>query len=525
MSRTDNASAYRPTSLDFINLPNPIEPDGSGSQKHPLNGTPRLEKARLDSASNQDLFKLILDRNDERPPKRQKPSDTALLDLPRLPVRNPAKRLRIPPTLSGLHQPPPDAGLLPSISVEQPQVLPPRHSDQVVHDNREKAVEKTNSTSAPSQKNESAKTSSQPSKQKQKRGKRNKWSDEETEDLLKGVARFGIGNWTKILKCPDYDFHLRTALDLKDRFRVCRPDDYRSTKDQPATERSVIVKGPVPERVSDDKLAKLGITEAFGKKAGRSGYTDAEDDALFRGFEKYGHQWAKIRSDSSFGLTSRKPADLRDHFRARFPDEYSKGGRSSRPSKSAASSDPTADVDPKRTPSQDSDRQPEASKSANEPTVVASKDETYTLKTSFSKKPHQPSLFALDDVFLNTPFDIADDDGENIVLDRGILDWATDVTRPPAPDLLKNSGIDPRMTLMLPKPVSNVPPAASLPPTSNHATNLPSLSGLMPDTVNPNQLELPSLTKWYESGGHEGRLGGGVTIPALEELLGTLNNA
>ncbi|PVH97603.1 hypothetical protein DM02DRAFT_468471, partial [Periconia macrospinosa] len=49
--------------------------------------------------------------------------------------------------------------------------------------------------------------------------KRNKWSEQETKDLLVGVSRFGIGNWKKILQCPDFTFNQRTAVDLKDRFR------------------------------------------------------------------------------------------------------------------------------------------------------------------------------------------------------------------------------------------------------------------------------------------------------------------
>ena len=44
-----------------------------------------------------------------------------IFDLPELPVRTgKATRPRLPPTLSGLHEPPPNAGLLPSISTAQP---------------------------------------------------------------------------------------------------------------------------------------------------------------------------------------------------------------------------------------------------------------------------------------------------------------------------------------------------------------------------------------------------------------------
>ncbi|KAF2727350.1 hypothetical protein EJ04DRAFT_389381, partial [Polyplosphaeria fusca] len=49
--------------------------------------------------------------------------------------------------------------------------------------------------------------------------KRNKWSEQETQDLLRGVSKFGIGNWKKILQCPEFAFNQRTTVDLKDRFR------------------------------------------------------------------------------------------------------------------------------------------------------------------------------------------------------------------------------------------------------------------------------------------------------------------
>ncbi|KAF2274466.1 uncharacterized protein EI97DRAFT_345332, partial [Westerdykella ornata] len=49
--------------------------------------------------------------------------------------------------------------------------------------------------------------------------KRNKWTAQETKDLLTGVSLFGVGKWKKILDCEDFHFNNRTAVDLKDRFR------------------------------------------------------------------------------------------------------------------------------------------------------------------------------------------------------------------------------------------------------------------------------------------------------------------
>ena len=51
-----------------------------------------------------------------------------------------------------------------------------------------------------------------------RRRRRKFWSDGEVEMLEEGVQRFGMGNWTKILK--HYDFKGRTSVNLKDKWRV-----------------------------------------------------------------------------------------------------------------------------------------------------------------------------------------------------------------------------------------------------------------------------------------------------------------
>ena len=46
---------------------------------------------------------------------------------------------------------------------------------------------------------------------------RRKWSKQETEDLLQGVAQHGVGKWKKILRDPAFNFNARNSIDLKDR--------------------------------------------------------------------------------------------------------------------------------------------------------------------------------------------------------------------------------------------------------------------------------------------------------------------
>ncbi|KAI9883254.1 MAG: hypothetical protein M1823_004973 [Watsoniomyces obsoletus] len=46
---------------------------------------------------------------------------------------------------------------------------------------------------------------------------RRKWTPQETQALLQGVAEHGVGNWKKILADPKYSFNDRSGIDLKDR--------------------------------------------------------------------------------------------------------------------------------------------------------------------------------------------------------------------------------------------------------------------------------------------------------------------
>lgn len=64
-----------------------------------------------------------------------------------------------------------------------------------------------------------------------------RWTEQETTDLLKGVIKCGIGNWTAILQQPDLKFNKRSASNLKDRFRVCCPWAYGASDPNAATKQ------------------------------------------------------------------------------------------------------------------------------------------------------------------------------------------------------------------------------------------------------------------------------------------------
>jgi hypothetical protein len=322
-----------------------------------------------------------------------------LPQLPQLPAKS-TERARIPPLLQGLHQPPPlppSGRLFPPItdgaSGFEQDIRDRIHSANAsqearskrdlesaqnrtaelnnVHDNHGEndkdeqdgvplaQIPDREATSPVADLDEENETSVTTKKTRTR--KRRKWSDEETRDLLLGVSRFGIGKWKRILNCSDYTFSGRTAVDLKDRFRVCCPGEglksknskQRQTSAEPsarAEEGSVIDAIPSGaetgsnevavskkrpseatgnvERRTHPKLVELGIHTPFAPSTRRSRQTFStqDDENLLKGFEKYGAFWHLMRDDKELGFGSRHPTDLRDRFRIRYPEEFARAG-------------------------------------------------------------------------------------------------------------------------------------------------------------------------------------------------------
>ena len=431
------------------------------------------------------------------PRKKRKLEGNELLTLPKPhpPAKKGARRPRIPPLLQGLHQPPPDAGLFPPITgdgfkgalVERPAQEVREVGPGMQATGAEQVVERGQGGAAGG-----------------KTKKRNKWTEQETKDLLRGVARFGIGNWKKILECKDYVFRDRTSVDLKDRFvvsfslpftlsylrrspqatclnaycstllmlsrfRTCCPDEYSkyraSDSSNPATpsksakgshEPKDVTAKPLqyyglyppqteppeakalrrPRSGTDRKgpaeLAEMGIDRPFfkNKRRERREFTERDDEALIRGFEKHGPVWHNIRSDPELGFDSRHPTDLRDRFRTRFPEKYAQAGYKVKPKDAQKQRDRSSGA---KSDSKEPASSNQAAKLANRPevetpcappSIISAQTPPDTRYKSHSLL--KPLLTTFPDPFDDFP-DLASEDEAShspVTLSRNIFQWA-----------------------------------------------------------------------------------------------------
>ncbi|KAI0370955.1 hypothetical protein BV20DRAFT_994328 [Pilatotrama ljubarskyi] len=146
---------------------------------------------------------------------------------------------------------------------------------------------------------------------------RKKWTMEETQMLVAGCNKWGVGNWKSILNDPEFKFDGRSPVDLKDRFRTYYPDAYRQHYPNAKTHLSSKVRSALPDGTS--------IFEKTRSKKRRP-FTEEEDRALKAGYDKHGTVWATIVKDPIFQAQNRRSTDLRDRFRNAFPDLYQAAG-------------------------------------------------------------------------------------------------------------------------------------------------------------------------------------------------------
>ncbi|GAB7353604.1 hypothetical protein MBLNU459_g4023t1 [Dothideomycetes sp. NU459] len=517
--------------LDFINRPNPVEPSA-------LNHGSLTGKAReLDRSTNEHLIPFLLSsrltqprrdspveaagsrrahaqtsgasiaavlNNDEGSSHRlveqspiRRDADQALYTLPKLPVKRGTKRHRVPPVLQGLHQPPPTSGLLPSISAEDTQVLLSTTGRN--RPTTETALEKI--CSLPSTSEVTVATPQQATKAPSKRVA-NRWTEQETKDLLDGVAKFGIGSWKKILLCSNYVFNKRTAVDLKDRFRVCKPNAYgrprtkkakaeaenRSTTTTAFGSTALSLPEPLGEDLGQSKSTEADSdrtkipTDNAGQRSRsnvettlwkvnrrqRRRFTAQEDTALLNGYIEHGISWMSIVKDPVFRENDRKPTDLRDRFRTRYPEKYAESGLAPRPGNFPKPLPRTQPLTEEEDEEDEEIAEPPPASSAEqvhlEYTAQTIVPPTKPAKHSMPTHTHGIPFPGMAEDYLpefGLPED--DDDADPIVLDRSIMDWANS-TMPSSSNLRLQPlltgdsvagtfpGIDPLVTLKLPRP-------------------------------------------------------------------------
>lgn len=549
------------------------DPASSSPTFQPSSGRQTPQHATFRTRSNDPVSGLPTISSDAQRRDEQSNSvmysggESSLIQLPKPPQapRRPAKRPRIPPLLQGLHQPPPlppKNKLFPPISersapgsdvgdcfnlanafssssenLAEARVLPEQRnesaSDDVGWTTTDPAIPVSPRVQEPSSENvtdpSSAPLATDRAQTKVKTArKRMKWTQKETEDLLIGVSRFGIGRWKQILECADFSFQGRTAVDLKDRFRVCRPGEglkarkaaisedpaasIREATSPPSTNAPVRPTSTEDTDTNDQAAPKT--TAVYGpfmksRRRARREFSDTDDKNLLKGFQRHGPVWHAMRDDFELDFGMRHPTDLRDRFRIRYPDQFAKAGYKLKPKEARALQEAEelkaheAQVSKPSTPT--------VTKLVNDSgKSVAPSSAPPASATTTSKPTSTRRTFDL-----VTDFRFDDDEGDRspIVLNRNILQWADENSTPMqmsthastthAPsDVLYNPfaatsdglHINPLATLKLPSTphwsYTNTPTAASFATCPSNAT-----------TTAPPSLPPPASLKHASSAG------------------------
>lgn len=313
------------------------------------------DSTRDGSAPSPSKKRNIVEGKDEfvqlpQPPKKQKASKQAVL---------------VPPIIIGLFEPPPQAALFPPIASSSFHDRRGRNSLNTIPTSAREPEDRAKLEASTNNKGSRRSTAKRTHQNDVKPRKR--WTEEETNNLLLGVSKHGVGRWTDILEDPSFSFNGRSGVDLKDRFRTCCPDELRgkgpkhkNSSKWPDNPRAVVnqknqVSSLLSENILIEKdeicggadatdapvcnkkapksrahrknledLAELGIEGPFRKsqRRERRPFSEQDDREILLGYNIYGPAWTRIQRDSQFHLQSRQPTDLRDRFRNKYPEKY-----------------------------------------------------------------------------------------------------------------------------------------------------------------------------------------------------------
>ena len=253
--------------------------------------------------------------------------------------------------LNELHEPPPSAALFPPITPKASQEeRDPRvgQSANQVSDSGRPATRK--------RKPRICSTGIRTAKRTYTR-ERTAWTEEETDQLVKGVAIYGIGRWKNILDHPELNFRQgRTNMDLKDRHVTSfyslshtsanqilsgsasyfPPMRGTSGREQcqslhmttkvcivPQTlYQMVSISNPAPAAPPSQKSEIKSPAKKPPLRAPKRLWTEQEDIELDKGFHLYGFQWNLMLKDPALKFDQRSCGQIRDRFRLRFPHMY-----------------------------------------------------------------------------------------------------------------------------------------------------------------------------------------------------------
>ncbi|KAE8443439.1 hypothetical protein EG329_001836 [Mollisiaceae sp. DMI_Dod_QoI] len=367
--RNGKPAANSQLAAKHTSLLNPIDDEENAHKKEKRSGD---GSGRALGVSSPQSLRKILDDDTEptvavSAKKRHvvEPSKDEFVQLPQPPKKQKTAKQVVPPIIIGLFEPPPQATLFPPIASSSFHDSHGRNSLNTVPPKVKVAKENPGHDST---NNTEKDEPHEKGPKKRKSAGRKKWTEEETNALLLGVAKHGIGNWTDIIKDTNFSFNQRSALDLKDRFRTCCPDELRGKKGNmgstmtgstTASKADTVLAKPslmsqkilVSENEQDqaststdpastrhpksrahrkklEDLTHLGIRAEVAFKPSdrreRRPYTEEEDRAILEGYNTYGFAWSRIQRDPRFNLQSRQPTDIRDRFRNKYPEKFRK---------------------------------------------------------------------------------------------------------------------------------------------------------------------------------------------------------
>ena len=253
--------------------------------------------------------------------------------------------------LNELHEPPPSAALFPPIT--------PNASQQEIESGSGQPQNQTRDLKLPYPRKAKPRARSIGNciAKRTYTRERTAWTEEETDQLVKGVAIYGMGRWKSILDHPELRFREgRTNMDLKDRYVTSYCSLSHSAADQdlsgsasyfprthgtsglePCQIRQMTTKvclapkglnstvsmlNSAPAAPSSNKSATKSLTKKAPQRAPKRLWTEQEDVELDKGFQLYGFQWNLMLKDPALSFDQRSCGQIRDRFRLRFPHMY-----------------------------------------------------------------------------------------------------------------------------------------------------------------------------------------------------------